>query len=66
MLVKPKTNILFLLKENDSKEVATSLTRKEMRMINRLRRNKNKGQNKGGSSLIEQVFNILEAIAKNN
>jgi hypothetical protein len=64
VLVKPQTNIIFLLKEYDSTEVGTSVTRKEMRMIRRLRRDKNKGQSEGGADLIEQVFYTLKAIAE--
>ena len=65
VLIKPQTNIIFLLKENDSTEVETSVTRKEMRMIRRLQRDKNKPHN-DGSNTIKQVFYILKSIAEKN
>lgn len=62
VLVKPQTNIIFLLKENSTSEVATSVSRKEMRKI---RRTQKKQPNIGidGNS-VETLFNILNAIAK--
>ena len=61
-LVKPQANITFLLKEKGSMDVATRVTRKEMRKLRR----DNKKVTNDGSALVEQVFYILEAIAKNN
>lgn len=68
VVVKPQTNIIFLLKEDhnpldlNSKEVSTSLTRKEMRRIRRS--NKSKDRILHGSDLIEDVFCVLEAVLK--
>lgn len=62
MLVKPKTNITFLLKENHSSDVATSVSRMEMRKI---RRAQNKLPNTGiDGNNIKTLFYILKAIAE--
>jgi len=62
LLVKPQTNIIIILKENNSSEVATSVSHKEMRKI---RRSQKKQPNNGldGNS-VETLFYILKAIAK--
>jgi hypothetical protein len=62
LLVKPQTNIIILLEENNSSEVETHVSRKEMRKI---RRAQNKQTNIGidGNS-VETLFYFLKAIAK--
>ena len=62
VLVKPKTNITFLLKENHSSDVATSVSRMEMRKI---RRAQNKLPNNGiDGNNIKTLFYLLKAIAE--
>lgn len=62
LLVKPQTNIIILLEENNSSEVATSVSRKDMR---KTRRAQNKQPNVGvDGNTVETLFYFLKAIAK--
>ena len=60
VLVEPQTNIIFILKENNSKEVATGVTRKEMRKI---KRDNKKHSSSDGSNLVETLFYTLKSIS---
>ena len=60
MLVEPQTNFIFLLKENNSKELATGVTRKEMRKI---KRDNKKHSSSDGSNLVETLFYTLKSIS---
>ena len=61
VLVKPQTNIIFLLNENNFTEaVATRMTRKEMR---KLLRDKKHKVPVDGSNLVETLFYTLKGIA---
>ena len=60
VLVEPQTNIIFILKENNSKELATGVTRKEMRKI---KRDNKKHIQSDGSNLVETLFYTLKSIS---
>lgn len=61
VLVKPQTNINFLLSESNPHAEVTQVTRKEMRKI---RRANKKTSNSNGSDLVEQLFYTIKAIAE--
>jgi hypothetical protein len=65
IVVKPHTNIVIILKEKNSTKVTKKMTRKEMRRLRRDQRLNSKVKN-DGSRFVEQVFYLLEVIAKNN